>query len=211
MRSAVPWWAWFVWVVTLVLCLVAYPHLPAVVATHFNAAGQPNGFSRRSVAAFLAPGIALVMAMLWSVLWRIDPKRVNYPSFWSTYSTIGGIIIVFLCATQAWLLGHSLGVLGLSFRIILTLLGLLFVILSNLLPRIQPNWWLGVRTPWTLSSEVSWRKTHRLAGHLGVVAGLLIAILAWVLPTGIMAISMTVLIMVWAGIAVVASYVYARN
>jgi uncharacterized membrane protein len=211
MRSVVPWWAWLVWGPTVVAGVIAYPHLPTVVATHFDAAGQPNGFSSRGVAVVLVPGIALVIALLWSVLWRIDPKRANYPSFWPTYRTVGGLIIVFLCLTQGWLLGHALGVPGLSVRVVPASVGLLFVLLSNLCPRIQPNWWLGVRTPWTLSSEVSWRKTHRLAGHLGVVVGLLLAVFALVLPTSIVAVSTLVLISVWAGIVVLASYVYARQ
>lgn len=181
-RSAVPWWGWGAWVVTLALSVWAYPSLPSQVATHFNAAGQPNGESSRTVAVVFLPALMLVLQLLWSVLWKIDPKKRNYQSFWPTYRYLGGVIVVFLGLVQLWILGHAIGYAWVSIRVVPTLVGVLIMLLSNLLPRLQPNWWIGIRTPWTLSSEESWRQTHRLAGQLGIPVGALMIVLVWVFP-----------------------------
>lgn len=210
-KSAMPWWGWLAWVVTFALGLVAYPHLPAHVATHFNAAGQPNGYSSRVTTVVLLPAIIVLVAILWQVFWRIDPKRRNYDTFWPTYRYLGGVVVVFLGLIQVWLLGHALNVPFASQRLIPTFVGVLIMLLSNLLPRVQPNWMIGIRTPWTLSSDESWRKTHRLAGYLGIPAGALMIVLVWTLPQGAMTWAILAPILLWAAVTTVASYFYARG
>ncbi|GMA56913.1 putative membrane protein [Alicyclobacillus sacchari] len=84
-------------------------------------------------------------------------------------------------------------------------------VLANYLPRVSPNWLVGIRTPWTLASDEAWRRTHRAAGALGVVAGLLCVVCAWVVPLHFAILGTLVIIFTWAAAATVLSYVYFRR
>lgn len=86
------------------------------------------------------------------------------------------------------------------------------MLIANVSPRLQPNWFIGFRTPWTLSSKESWVRTHRLGGQLGVPTGLLIIVLAWILPMNKgMVVSIVVPVLLWVLITTVASYFYAKQ
>jgi len=196
--NAIPWWGWLVWIVAVVVGIVAYNYIPTQVPTHFNLAGEANQFGPRLVAVLVEPAIMIGIILLWHVLWRIDPKKRNYETFWSTYRYIGGVIVVFIGLMYLSTLGHLLNIasVGMLLQFGPTIFGIVILLLANVLPRLQPNWWIGIRTPWTLSSEESWNRTHRLAGHLGIPTGVLMAIL---IP-----------IILWVLVTVVASYFYAQ-
>lgn len=208
--NAIPWWAWVVWGFTIIMGFIAYFHLPAQVTTLFRSAGKAHRTSPRLLAVSYEPLIMLVVILLWHVLWRIDPKKRNYESFWSTYRYIGGVIVVGIGLVYLTVLGHVLHIA--SMRFIPTAVGIMFMLIANVSPRLEPNWFIGFRTPWTLSSKESWIRTHRLGGQLGVPMGILIIILGWVLPTNLsMKVAIVVPILLWALITVVASYFYARQ
>lgn len=209
--NAIPWWGWLVWIGVIIAGMIAYKDLPSRIATHFDMAGHANGFQSRLQAVLFEPLLMFGIILLWNVLWRIDPRKRNYELFWSTYRYAGGVIVVFIGMLDLWLLSHALNIPGLSsMKIMPTIMGLMILLLANVLTRVQPNWWLGIRTPWTLSSEKSWRKTHRLAGYLGLPTGLLIIILAWVLPDSMSTLAILVPILIWALISTAASYFYAK-
>jgi uncharacterized membrane protein len=153
----------------------AYPQLPAQVATHFDFHGEPNGWSPRLVAAVLAPGLGLLLTAVFTVLPRIDPRRANYALFGPTYWTIINAVLVLLAGLHIVTLGKAIGWTVDMTRIVAIGVGGLFVLLGNLMTRIRPNWFMGIRTPWTLSSDTVWRKTHRFGGVAFVIAGLCIA------------------------------------
>lgn len=209
-NKVMPWWSWLTWILAIVLGCLAYFHLPAQVPSHVNWAGKPALFISRLVAVLYEPAIMLVIILLWHVLWRIDPKKRNYESFWSTYRYVGGVIVVCIGLIYLMVLGHLLHI-G-SMRFVPTVYGIMFMLIANVLPRLRPNWWIGIRTPWTLSSEESWNRTHRLGGQLGIPMGILIIVLAWVLPIGKMMMRAVLLpIILWVLITVVASYFYAKK
>jgi uncharacterized membrane protein len=153
----------------------AYPQLPAQVATHFNLHGQPNGWSSRLVAAVLAPALGIAIALVFTVLPHIDPRRANYAKFGPTYWTIANAVLVLLAVFHVVSLGKALGWDINMNRVTSLGVGGLLVLLGNLMTRIRPNWFMGIRTPWTLSSDTVWRKTHRFGGIAFVIAGLCIA------------------------------------
>ena len=153
----------------------AYPQLPAQVATHFNLHGEPNGWSPRLVAAVLAPALGIVIALVFTVLPHIDPRRANYDKFGPTYWTIANAVLVLVAALHVVTLGKALGWDININRVVSLGLGGLLALLGNLMTRIRPNWFVGIRTPWTLSSDTVWRKTHRFGGVAFVVAGLCVA------------------------------------
>ncbi|QSO55068.1 SdpI family protein [Alicyclobacillus curvatus] len=205
-----PWWGWLSWILVMVLGMVTYFHLPAQVPSHVNSAGHPALFVSRLLAVVYAPGIMLVIMLLWHVLWRIDPKKRNYDAFWPTYRYIGGVVVVCVGLIYLTVLGHLVHI-G-TMRLALTAYGIMFMLIANVLPRLRTNWWIGVRTPWTLSSEESWRRSHRLAGQLGIPTAILIILLAWVLPISkLMVLSAVGPVVLWMLITVAASYFYAKK
>ncbi|MEW5931420.1 MAG: SdpI family protein [Gemmatimonadota bacterium] len=106
---------------------------------------------------------------------RFDPRRDQVERFTSTRLLLAEILVGFMAVLEVLTLGIALGWPLDMGEAMWPLLGLLFVALGNYLPRVRPNWFVGVRTPWTLSSDAVWRDTHRLAGWTFVAAGLLLA------------------------------------
>ena len=203
--KAIPWWGWLTWVLVVIVGIVAYTHLPAQVI------GNANRMTPRLLVVSYEPAIMLGIILLWQVLWRIDPRRKNYESFWSTYRYIGGVIVVCISLIYLTVLGHVVLKIA-SMRLAPTAYGIMFMLIANVLPRIQPNWWVGIRTPWTLSSAECWNRTHRLGGQLGIVAGIFIIILSWILPVNrMMILAVLVPVLLWVFITVVASYFYAKK
>jgi len=202
-NRAMPWWGWLAWVLAMTIGLVAYTHLPAQVV------GKANRTTPRLLVVLYEPAFMLGIILLWHVLWRIDPKKKNYEFFWPTYRYVGGVIVVCISLVYLTVIGHVLKIV--SMRFAPTVIGIMFMLIANISPRIQPNWMIGFRTPWTLSSTESWSRTHRLAGQLGIPIGILIIILAWILPTTSVWLAIPLPVLLWVLITVVASYFYAKK
>lgn len=159
--------------VSLAAGIWAYPRLPAEVATHWNFRGEPDGYSGRFVAAFVFPLAILVLAGLAWVLPKIDPKGRNYLKFHDTYWLLINGILIFMGFAHLMVLAAGAGYAVRIQTVMPIAVGFLFVVIGNYLARVQPNWFVGIRTPWTLSSDTVWRKTHRLGAFVFVIAGLL--------------------------------------
>jgi uncharacterized membrane protein len=181
MRKMMP--AVLITIATLAFSWWAWPQLPERVVTHWGVNGQPNGWSSPTFAAFLMPGVMALMTLLFAALPNIDPLKKNYEFHGSVYFLLVNVVIGFVGIVQVMVLGSALG-WPFDMRAALPLLlGALFVFMGNLLPRIRPNWFMGIRTPWTLSSERVWRKTHRIGGYAFTIAGLVFIATAFI-PMG---------------------------
>jgi uncharacterized membrane protein len=172
MRKMLP--AFLVTAAVLAFSVWALPQLPARVTTHWGIDGQPNGWSSPAFAALLLPGLMVLMSALFAALPGIDPLRKNYEFHGSVYFLLVNVVVMFLGVVHVLVLGAALGWPVDFRRAMPVLLGLLFGFMGNLLPRIRPNWFMGIRTPWTLSSETVWRKTHRIGGYAFTAAGLVL-------------------------------------
>jgi uncharacterized membrane protein len=175
------WYPLMLIAVTLVVSVVLYPKLPERVATHFDIHGEANGWSSRGFAAFFVPGILVLTWGLLRWLPSIDPRRANYDKFQETYDLVVNAILTLVAGIHVMVLGVALGWPVPVARIVPVGVGALLLVLGNVLPRARPNWWFGVRTPWTLSSDTVWTRTHRMAGYLLTAAGVMCASAA-VLP-----------------------------
>jgi uncharacterized membrane protein len=190
-----------------VVSVWAYPRLPETVTTHWNLRGEPDGYSPRFWAVVFGPAIMLAATGLFAVLPKMDPRRENYAKFLSSYWLIANAVIVFLGLAHVLIVVNGLGYAVQIDRLLPIGIGLLFVFLGNYLTRVEPNWFVGIRTPWTLSSDTVWRKTHRTGGFLFVIAGLAVALGGAFLPPGaFFPLFITTLIIV-AGIPIVQSYI----
>ena len=159
-----------------------YGNLPARVPTHWNFAGQPDKWSSREWGAWMIPIFLVGMWAIMRILPAIDPRGTNYAKFRPAFEAIISAVMLFLLGLHIVVLRSALGHPVEMRRIMPIGLGLLFVVIGNLLPRARPNWFVGIRTPWTLSSDRVWEKTHRFGGRIFVAGGLVsvLAGLFWV-------------------------------
>src|SRR5881396_4315245 len=204
MRSR--WFGLVVAFLAVALSIWAHPQLPPTVATHWNLNGTPDGYSSRAWALSIIPIVLVAMTVVFNVLPKIDPRHENYAKFLSSYWLIANAIIVFLLVAHGMIIAAGLGFSVKVVRLMPLGVGLLFVFLGNYLTRVEPNWFLGIRTPWTLSSDTVWRKTHRTGGWLMVLGGLVIAACAF-LPQGAFLPLFIPAIVVIAVVPIVQSYV----
>lgn len=173
MRSR--WFGLIVAALAIALSVWAYPRLPETVATHWNLRGEADGFSHRFWAVALMPLVILGLTGLFRVLPRVDPRRENYEKFIDSYWRIANVVLAFMLVAHGLIIASGLGYEIEVDRLLPIGIGLLFVFLGNYLTRVEPNWFVGIRTPWTLSSDKVWRKTHRTGGWFFVAGGLVIA------------------------------------
>jgi len=159
-----------------------YPRLPETMVVHWDIDGNPNGWMPRAFGAFFGPVFLIAIWQLMRLLPRIDPREANYARFAGTYDTIVAAALLLILATHGIVLAVALGYRVPVSRLVPALVGALFVVIGNVMPRVRPNWWAGVRTPWTLSSDRVWARTHRLAGFSMTVAGVVTIVSALVLP-----------------------------
>lgn len=190
--------------------LAVYAQLPERIPVHWSLSGEVDGWTGKWPGAFMAPGLALGIWLLLQVLPKLDPRRRNYERFQETYWVLVNVIIGFIGLVHVLSLGTALGwPIGVP-RVILVLVGMLFVALGNYLPRLRPNWWMGIRTPWTLENDRVWRDTHRLGGKTFVAAGLVMMISAF-LPPALALAALVGAMVLGAGVPLVYSYVLWRR
>lgn len=170
--------------------LILWNQLPEQMPTHWNAAGEIDGWSSKPFAVFCLPLILLGAQWLCVIATSADPKKAAHPEkilhmiFWF----IPVLSVVMHALTYAAALGKEVKMDA----ILPVILGLLFTIIGNYLPKCKQNYTIGIKVPWTLDSEENWNRTHRLAGRLWVVCGLIILFtgffsLTWIiLPTALL-------------------------
>lgn len=156
----------------LLFSVAVYSRLPEQVAVHWNWSGEPDRWAGRVEGAFLMPAIMLVLWAALNWLPKIDPRRANYALFRETYDFVIAAVLTFMALIHVLALGAAIGWPIAIDRVVPGLVGALLVIVGNMLPRARSNWWFGIRTPWTLSSDRVWQKTHRMGGYLMMLAGL---------------------------------------
>lgn len=161
----------------------AWSQLPsgAEVAIHWNVQGHGDGFAGRN-ALFLTPAISLAIAGLLAGIPRIEPRRPNLAQSRTAY-VAAWIAIMFLASLVTTIVSLNAvgrGAAASPSTSIPVGVGLLLIVIGNYLGKVRSNFFFGIRTPWALSSELAWNKSHRVAGRLFVVWGLLVLASAFV-------------------------------
>ncbi len=159
--------------------VLVYPHLPLFSASHWDSAGHANGMLPRFWAAFLAPSIALALWGLWALLPKIDPIAPGFKGFRYVYDFIWILLTALLAYVYALTLLAGIGTPVDMARFIVPVLALFFAVLGALLPLVRRNWFVGIRTPWTISSDLVWSKTHLLGSRLLILAGFVMLLAAF--------------------------------
>ena len=150
-------------------------NLPARVPIHWNIYGQVDGYGSAAFSAWLLPLLALGLYILFLVMPKFDPRQDQYADFRKIYHYFKDLILCFL-----FVLFLMTNLSGLGYKINVSLylpilIGALFVVIGIFMGKIKPNWFMGIRTPWTLSSEKVWEETHKLSSKVFAVSGLLMA------------------------------------
>ncbi|MEI7616642.1 MAG: SdpI family protein [Actinomycetota bacterium] len=163
-------------IASVITSFTTYNSLPTRVITHWNFYGQADGWSSRGFHALLFPGLIIAMYVLFLILPNLDPKKERYQDFIKPYNIFRTTLlvvfyIIFLLSTLVNL-GYNINI-G---KAVPFIIGLLMIFIGNYMGKIKKNWFVGIRTPWTLSSENVWNKTHRFAGIMFVLFGLLLII-----------------------------------
>ncbi len=166
-----------------VAAAICWPQAPDRIPIHWNIHGEVDAYAGKLGGLLGLPLTALAIYGLMLVLPRLDPGYPNYSRFAGSYTTIRYAITLLLAGTYTIVLLQTFGV-PLNVTMLMSLgVGALLVVLGNLMGKIRPNWFVGVRTPWTLSSKAAWVKTHRLAGWLFIAIGVLTALLGLLQPS----------------------------
>ncbi len=155
-----------------VLAVVVWSSAPDRIPVHWGPTGEPDRYGGKVEGLLLLPLLTLGIYLLMLLLPKMDPRRDNYSSFEGAYGVIRLSTVVFLALLYGLVLLWIEGVEPDFAVVVPVLVGGLFVVIGNLLGKIRPNWFVGVKTPWTLSSRRSWVKTHRMAGWTFVLLGL---------------------------------------
>ena len=190
--------------------LAEWANLPAVVPTHFDFRGQADGFTSRDRLWLLTLALPLGVALLMAALPRLDPKgrldghNTNYQKL--TLAVVG--LVSGLAGLAIYLAVHPGTAPG---RALAVLMGLFFALLGNYLTTVQPNYFVGFRSPWALESPQVWARTHRVGGFAFCVAGLLAAVLALALPLAWVTPALLVLVLGAAVLTYAYSYTIFRR
>ena len=156
---------------SLVGC-VFWNQLPEEIPTHFNLLGQADGYNHKMSAIFGLPTLMLLMHWLLLFLMIKDPKSSNISS--KIQLLIYWIIPFVSCLSMISIFGESLGYSMMSGLLAQIFMGVVMIVIGNYLPKTHRNYIIGIRLPWTLENDGNWRKTHRLAGKIWVLGGLLL-------------------------------------
>jgi uncharacterized membrane protein len=161
------------------ICL--YPKMPAEMASHWNAQGQVDGYVSKFWGLFLMPIISLILFFLFILIPKIDPLKTNIEKFRKYFDNFVTIIILFLFYLYLLTIFWNFGVQFSMNQVLAPAFGILFFYCGILVEKAKRNWSIGIRTPWTLSNDKVWERTHKIGGKLFKVVGI-IAFLGIIFP-----------------------------
>lgn len=185
-------------ILTVFASVFFYNNLPERIVTHWNFAGQPDRYGSGKIQTVIFTLLIIGMYLLFLLFPYFDPKKERYQQFSKIYHIFKNMILTLVVAIY-----FVMGLNGLGYNlpvgvIMPGLIGLFFIVIGNYMGKIKMNWFMGIRTPWTLSSEVVWNKTHRFGGKMFIFAGLMMIAqiflpLNWRLPVFIISLAVIIL------------------
>ena len=158
----------------IVFSLSVFDRLPEQMASHWNTANQVDGYMSRFWGAYLMPIVSIGVLVLFLIIPSIDPLKANIAQFREYFNAFITLIVAFMVymhiLTMIWNLGNDQFNMGVA---MLPALGLIFVFAGIMMRQAKRNFFIGIRTPWTLSSDYVWEKTHQAGSTLFIASGIL--------------------------------------
>lgn len=179
-KNSFNFWLLIIMVIPFIYLGIIWNQIPETVATHFDMSGKADGFGDKYSLIYITALLMIPTYLILLFIPKIDPKK-RIQSMGSTYDKITFVIMIMLSALALFII-HS-GVSGNESdpRIVYAIVCLFLMVMGNYFPTIKPNYFMGIRTPWTLENEIVWRKTHRLGGRIFMIGGLVVALLCLML------------------------------
>lgn len=159
--------------ISFIIGIYLYPTMPAKMASHWNFQGEVDGYMSRFWGLFLMPLMSVVLLILFLIIPKIDPLKKNIEKFRKYFDGFIILMIVFLFYIYLLTIFWNTGIRFNMTQFMMPALGILFYYCGILIEHAKRNWFIGIRTPWTLSNEVVWNKTHKLGGKLFKAAGII--------------------------------------
>jgi uncharacterized membrane protein len=206
--SGATWASYALAASSFVVTAALYDVLPQSIATHWDARGVPNGFMPKVWGAFVTPLIGVGVLLLFSVIPRLGPKGYGVERFRRVFDIIQASTMAFLLFVQALILLVAIGVAVPMTRVVVAAVGLLFMVLGNFMGKLTRNFFVGIRTPWTLVNDEVWLRTHRLGGKVFAIAGAVLVI-SGIAGWGV--VPVVVVVVVAPAVPIVYSYVLYRR
>ncbi|MFH1696469.1 MAG: DUF1648 domain-containing protein [Candidatus Diapherotrites archaeon] len=191
-------------VLSFAIAIYFFPQMPEQVASHWNSNGEVNGYMDSFWGTFLMPVISVLLLLMFLAIPRIDPLKANIERFRKHYDRLIIITMAFMLYIYLLTIAWNLGMRFDMARLLLPALAVLFYFIGGVLKESKRNWFVGIRTPWTLSSDAVWEKTHKRGA-------LLFRLFALVVLIGLFVPGQTVLIVlvpVLAGTIYLVAYSY---
>lgn len=195
-------WSSIVIVLPILIGLLLWNQLPDRIATHWDTQGVANGWSSKAFTVFALPCILLILHWVCVLASNADPKWKNYPA--KMLSIVLWICPAISVIMMIFVYGVALGLDLKMERIMPLLVGAMFVVVGNYLPKCKQSYTMGIKLPWTLHDEENWNRTHRMAGKLWVGVGVL-AMFSALLPSK----SIFIVFMLILSVAVIVPTVYS--
>lgn len=196
-------------VLAAIVGLLLSSQLPDPMPSHWNAAGQVDGYMSKFWGVWLMPLMTLGITLLLAAFPAIDPLRANIAQFRDLYNAFIVGFVVYMLYVYGLTLAASLGWQFNMSTMMLPAMGLLFIGISFLIKNARRNFFIGIRTPWTLSSDSVWEKTHQLGAKMFLGSGVIVLISTFLGENGIWL--MMAALLVAAFVPIVYSYILWRQ
>ncbi len=193
---------------TIAVAAWLYPSLPDRIPTHWNAAGEIDDYSGKPWGVIVLPLAAVFSWALMKIIPLISPKGFRTTDFQDVINVFQVALVGFLSLVAVLMLFAGLGHEVYINNIVPIGVGLLFIVIGNYMGKVRKNFFIGIRTPWTLASDEVWSRTHRLAGRVFMLCGVLLAAAAF-LPR--MPLALILAVVAAAFVPLVYSYVLYRR
>jgi uncharacterized membrane protein len=171
MRKA-EWIALLIVIASFAIGLLVFPYMPEEMASHWNARGEVDDYITRFWGVLLMPTVSLAMLLFFLLIPRIDPLKKNFEEFRKYFDGFIIVILSFLLYLYFFTLAWNVGVERDIIQALSPAFAALFAYLGIMLGKTKRNWFIGIRTPWTMSSDKVWEKTHKRGSLLFRAAGL---------------------------------------
>jgi uncharacterized membrane protein len=192
-------------VLSFIVAIALYPVMPDPMPSHWNAAGEINGYMSKFWGLFLMPLITLGMVLLFIAIPRIDPLKANIAQFIEAYNLMIVLFVLYMLYVYALTLFAALGYQFNMTTMLLPAMGLLFIAIGFLIGKAKRNFFIGIRTPWTLSSDTVWARTHQLGKWTFIGSGIVCILCTFLGETAFWIMMLAILIA--AFVPIVYSYI----
>lgn len=201
---------WILAITSLLIAAIAYPFLPEEIPFHFGSNGEIDGYGG-TWTIFFMPVVIIILIISAEIFRYLDPRRKSYAIFSKQYYGVHFLVSLLFVLLEIYIIAISLGIEMMNINHLMpAILGILFVVLGNSMPKFKHNYFCGIKTCYTIANETVWFMTHRFAGKLWFVGGFCM-ILTVFLPTNAIMIAFLIIVVILTITPILYSYLVFRR